>query len=488
MSSTGSTSGVRAPGNANRKPVARPPLTDVDPRTPARPGDMALGRDFFFGTQTSAVQVEGGGIDNDITRWAATHKGWAAPNPGLDHWNRLEEDYAHLQQNGHNAHGFTVDWARIEPRPGVFDKAAIAHYKQEIAICRAHGMEPMVTLYQYALPPWLAAKGGFLAKETPQRFAEFARVCAESFGDQVTWWSTMNEPNTVAAAGYLAGLWPPGMKNPLAMMRALNTQLKMHAAAAAELHKVAKAHGREAKVGIVFIDDKMRPYQKWNPLDRIITKLYDYVGNRWFLNSLAKGKSIWPVGDGKRIPGLKGSLDYLGLNFYGRGWGHFTLGKDGPIKEMPNPEHKGKQEPPMDADGLYERIVADYNQLKVPVMITENGVDIPEPDSENLRGRAIVDALAAMKHAKDDGVPVIGYMHWTDWDSPEWHDGWTQHYGLFGFDPATGRRWDKPAAATFEAIARKHAIPQEWLTADDKQSPALRDGHAAAALKELKQG
>jgi beta-glucosidase len=463
-----------------------PAMALVDPRGPVEAGDMPLGDGFFIGTTTSAVQVEGGNIDNDITRWAKTHKGWAAPNPGLDHWNRLEQDYAHLQGNGHNAHGFTVDWARIEPKPGVYDRAAIEHYKQELAICRKDGMEPMVTLMQYAMPPWLAAKGGVLAPEAPKKFAEFARVCAEEFGPQVTWWNTMNEPNTLSAAAYLGGIWSPGKQNPLTYLRSLNAQLRMHAAAAAELHKVAKEHNRVAKVGIVFIDDKMYSASKWNPLDRIVTKLYDWLANRAFLDALAGGKTVGIFGLGDKIPGLKGSLDYFGLNFYGRGFGKFdTKGSRGPITTKPNPDHKGP-EPVMDADGMYERLLASYNQFHVPVMITENGVDVPEPDKENKRGRAIVDTLAAMSHAKADGVPVLGYLHWTDWDSPEWADGWTQHYGLFGFDPQTGRRWDKPAAATFEAIARRNAIPQEWLSAEDLQSPALRDRHGAHELQVLR--
>ena len=454
-----------------------------DPHASAQSGDMALGAGFYMGTSTSATQVEGGGIDNDIARWASTHAGWAQPNPGLDHWNRLEEDYAHLEQNGHNAHGFTVDWARIEPQPGQYARAALDHYKQEIAICRKHGMEPMVTLLQYGLPPWLAAKGGVLAPDATQRFAAFAHVCAEEFGDQVTWWATMNEPNTLAAAAYLAGLWPPGKKNPLSMMHALDAQVRMHAAAATELHKVARARGRDAKVGIVFIDDKEYPAQTWNPIDQAAAKLYDYVGNRWFLDALADGKAHRPVGKGEEVPGLKGSIDYLGLNFYGREFGHFNpFASNGPLVGKPDPDHPGKQ-PVMDAAGLYERILADYTQLRVPILITENGVNIPEPDADNQRGRAIIDALAAIKHARDDGVPVLGYLHWTDWDSPEWHDGWTQHYGLFGFDPQTGRRWDKPAAATFEVLARRLAIPQAWLTADNRQSPALRDRHAKAALQ-----
>jgi beta-glucosidase len=467
-----------------------PPLHPVDPQGPAASGDMSLGAGFFIGTTTSATQVEGGGIDNDIARWAATHKGWGAPNPGLDHWNRIDEDYAHLGQNGHNAHGFTVDWARIEPQDGVFDQAALAHYRAEVAAIRRHGMEPMVTLFQYALPPWLAERGGVLAKDTPALFARFARVVAEQLGDEVTWWATMNEPNTLAAAGFLAGIWPPGKKSPFAMARALDAQLRMHAAGATAIKEVSRRHGRRSMVSLAYIDDRKYPAQWWNPLDQIGARLYDYVGNRWFLDSIAAGRSLWPVGNGDEIPGLRGSLDYIGLNFYGRGWSHVSLnggGREGsPLVDGPDPDRRGTP-PLMDADGLYELTLSVWNQLHVPVLITENGVDVPEPDAENARGRAIVDSLAALHHAQTAGVKVLGYLHWTDWDSPEWHDGWSQHYGLFGFDPTTGRRWDKPAAATFETLARRLAIPGQWLSADNLQSPAERDGHAAHELRVLRE-
>jgi beta-glucosidase len=250
------------------------------------------------------------------------------------------------------------------------------------------------------------------------------------------------------------------------------------------LHKVAKEHDRKAMVGIAYIDDRVYPDQEWNPLDQLSSGIFDYAANRWFREGMATGRSPEPFGDGEKIPGLKHSLDYIGLDFYGRDWGHMDA-KEGYIPKT-NPERQGT-EPPFDYDGMYEMMLSTYNQLHVPVMITESGVDLPEPDKDNIRGRVLVDSFAAIHHAQSDGVPVLGYLHWTDWDNPEWQSGWTQHFGLFGFDPKTGRRWDKPAANTFEAISRRHAIPQQWLSAEDKQSPVERDDHAAHELDVLRQ-
>lgn len=467
-----------------------PVIGPLDPRRPAGAGDLRLPAGFLMGTQTSAVQVEGGGIDNDITRWAATHPGWAAPNPGLDHWNRIDADYRHLSENGHTAHGFTVDWGRIEPAEGRFDEAAIAHYRDEILTCRRLGMEPIVTTLQYAIPNWLAARGGILDPETPRLFERFVRVCAERFGDQVTWWNTMNEPNTLAAAGFLAGIWPPGRSSIFDMGRAYDALLRMHAGAATAIRDVQGARGRRSMISFAHNVDPHYAWQWWNPADQAGARLYDYVANHWFVDAIEKGRSVWPVGAGDEIPGLRGSIDYIALNYYGRTWSHLTLGGSSklgsPLQGEPDPDVANPSAPYSDPDGLYSVALNLYNQFHLPIMIAENGVDIPEPDSQNLRGRAIVDHLSVFHHLMRAGVPILGYLHWTDWDSPEWHDGWSQHYGLFGFDHVTGRRWDKPAANTFEVIARRNAIPAEWLSPRNLQSPALRDGRCAQELRRLR--
>lgn len=442
-----------------------------------------------MGTQTSATQVEGGGLDNDITRWAEKHKGWAAPNPGLDHWNHVDADNAHLQRNGHNAHGFTVDWSRIEPREGEFDAAAMEHYRQEIVSLKRRGMEPIVTLLHYAIPPWLEAKGGILNPRTPALFERFTRECVEQLGADVTYWNTMNEPNTLAAAGFLVGLWPPGETSIVEACRAFDALLRMHAASARGIHEVADAHGRESMVSFAHNIDLHFAYQWWNPADQTVAHVYDYLANRWFLDAIAEGKSIWPVGNGEVIPGLAGSLDYLALNYYGRTWTHVAPGGSdkygSPLHDMPNPDRAAPAGFPYDADGIYQVTLALWNQFHLPVMIAESGIDTPDTADRDTRGRAIVDTLAALHHCQRAGVPVLGYLHWTDWDSPEWHDGWSQHYGLFGFDHTTGRTWDRDSADVFESIARRRAIPQEWLSDDNLQAPAERDGHCAKELREL---
>ena len=68
-------------------------------------------------------------------------------------------------------------------------------------------------------------------------------------------------------------------------------------------------------------------------------------------------------------------------------------------------------------------------------------------------------ALAELKHAIDDGVPVIGYCHWSLIDNFEWIFGYKVKFGLHSFDPVTFRRTAKPSAAVLGRIARHNALP-----------------------------
>lgn len=45
-------------------------------------------------------------------------------------------------------------------------------------------------------------------------FVAYANVCFKEFGDRVSYWTTINEPNIFAIGGYDNGLMPPGRCSP----------------------------------------------------------------------------------------------------------------------------------------------------------------------------------------------------------------------------------------------------------------------------------
>jgi len=416
---------------------------------------------FLLGCATAAHQVEGG-IDNDWSRWVAAHP--EAVNGGgdaviaIDHYRRYREDLEQLGAMHHNAHRFSVEWARVEPQPGHFDLDALAHYADVVRTCRRNGMEPVVTLQHFTLPVWIAEAGGFAARETSIRFARYAAACVEAFGDMVTWWVTVNEPTVVAVLGQLEGLWPPGDRSLRATMAALRGLLRMHAAASQAITSVSAYHERRAQISIAHHERRLVPRDPASPMDRASSRLPDFLFNRWFLRSCVAGRVLSPVGHGEVVPGLAASLTYLGLNHYTSEAVSFDLRAPG----MLFARHEAVPGLPtsstgwaIDARALRRALVDLWREFGLPILITENGV---ADDDDALRPGYLRDHLNAVADAVDSGIDVRGYLHWTAWDNFEWTEGYTQRFGLISVDRETLKRVPKPSAAIFADICMTRMV------------------------------
>ena len=149
---------------------------------------MSLPKGFLIGAATAAHQVEGNNIHSDY--WAQEHMEYTSFNEpsgaACDHYNRYEEDIRLMAEAGLNAYRFSIEWARIEPQPGVFDENEIAHYRKVLECCHANGVEPIVTMHHFTSPRWLIEQGGWEAEATVERFARYCRYVVEQLGDLFT--------------------------------------------------------------------------------------------------------------------------------------------------------------------------------------------------------------------------------------------------------------------------------------------------------------
>src|SRR5947207_2609884 len=75
-----------------------------------------------------------------------------------DHWNRWAEDFRLLAGLGAKAYRLSIEWSRIEPRPGEYDDTALARYVEMISALRDLGIEPFVTLLHFTHPVWFHEK------------------------------------------------------------------------------------------------------------------------------------------------------------------------------------------------------------------------------------------------------------------------------------------------------------------------------------------
>jgi beta-glucosidase len=174
----------------------------------------------------------------------------------------------------------------------------------------------------------------------------------------------------------------------------------------------------------------------------------------------------------KEIPGLKGTTDYWGVNYYGiipmdSG---FPLPYVGGIPEMDATQLPYKM-PVNDLrwgiypEGFRERL--NYYWKKWgnvdgklrPLIVTENGV----ADAQDLiRPKFLVDHLRQLLLAVEvDGVDIRGYYHWTLVDNFEWAEGYAAWFGLYQLDPHTQVRTETEGARAYRAIAEAKGITKE---------------------------
>ncbi|HVM69177.1 MAG TPA: family 1 glycosylhydrolase, partial [Gaiellaceae bacterium] len=69
------------------------------------------------------------------------------------------------------------------------------------------------------------------------------------------------------------------------------------------------------------------------------------------------------------------------------------------------------------------------------------------------------DHVAALHDAIEQGVPVVGYMHWSLMDNFEWKLGYAQRFGLVHVDYDTQVRTIKDSGRYYAKIAATRAGP-----------------------------
>ncbi len=396
---------------------------------------------FLWGASTAGHQVEGNNVASDIWLLEQVKPTLFREPSGdaCDSFERWPEDVEIVRSLNLNAYRFSVEWSRIEPAEGQFSLAALAHYRRMVDGCVRAGLSPVVTLSHFTSPRWFAARGGWLHAGAPKAFARHCERVIRALGDGVSHAITFNEPNL-----QLLGEWgkapDQGVSGTMDAMLAAAAQ-----ASGSDRFSLLNAGDASAMVA---------PVLEAHRLARVAIKAVRPDLPVGMTLAIPDDQAIGPD---SRLEEKRAAVyapffavaredDFLGVQTYGRS----LIGPEGPL---PSPEG---QEQTQTGDEFYPEAIGAsirYAHARTgrPILVTENGL-ATEDDAQ--RARFIPAATAAVLAARADGLPVIGYLHWSLLDNFEWFSGYGPKFGLVAVDRTTFARTIKPSARILGEIAR----------------------------------
>jgi beta-glucosidase len=403
---------------------------------------------FRWGVASSGHQTEGDNSGSDT--WFLEHvRPTVFREPSAKACNSYQlwrQDVDLVSGLGLDAYRFSVEWARVEPAEGEFSAEALAHYRAIVDYCLARGIAPVVTYNHMTSPHWFAMRGGWLDPGAPAVFARYCDVVTEHLGGGIAWAVTLNEPNlprllswlpipeavreleraTLLAASEQAGVPRYRVANvmvPEEMGAMADGMAAGHRAARAAI----KARRPELPVGfsIAIIDDQVVGDDP-SVRDRKRAEVY----GMWL--ALASGD------------------DFVGVQNYERA----RYDGAGPVPPAPGAtlNQMGSEIYPLSLAGAVRYA---HEAAGVPVFVTEHGLANRD---DTHRAAFLRPALDGLLGVIEDGVPVVGYLHWTLLDNFEWIFGYDVSLGLHEVDRETFVRRPKPSAAVYSAIARASAV------------------------------
>lgn len=469
---------------------------------------------FIFGTASSSYQYEGaakeGGRGASI--WDTyTHKypdkieDRSNGDVAVDQYYRYKEDVAIMRNMNLDAYRFSISWSRILPKgklKGGINQEGIKYYNNLINELLTNGLQPFVTLFHWDLPQPLEDEyGGFLSPLVINDFQDYAELCFKEFGDRVKYWITFNEPYSYSIGGYAIGIFPPGRcskwlnsnctdgdsgKEPYIVS---HHQLIAHAAAA-HVYKKKYQESQKGVIGITLVSNWFIPFSD-NKFDQnAAERAVDFMFG-WFMEPLTTGKYPKSMRSlvGKRLPNfsikqarlLKGSFDFLGLNYYTSNYatnapqlknGRRSYNTDSHANLTT--ERNGIPIGPRAASswlyvypkGIQELLLYVKKVYNNPLIyITENGIDEFNDPTLSLE-EALMDTyridyyhrhLFYIRSAIKNGVNIKGYFAWSLLDNFEWSSGYTVRFGINFVDYKNGlTRHQKLSAKWFKIFLKRY--------------------------------
>jgi beta-glucosidase len=376
--------------------------------------ETTLGSDFLWGVASSGFQAEGYSPDSNWRRYAESDQAEDRIGNSVDFFHRYKSDIALAKKMGVEVYRIGVEWARIEPQPGVHSAEGLAFYDDLIQTIVKAGMRPMITIDHWVYPGWEADRGGWKRAGMVQDWLRNARFVVDRYAKYDPMWITINEPT----AYFL----------------------------------------REQKIGALTPLDLLTFSSRLKAVHRPI---YDYIHQRqpdaMVSSNVAFIPGAEPVLDALVLNGIKDKLDFVGIDYY------YSAGPTQANTLYAAIDQFWKADP--SPDGIYYALqYYDERFPKLPLYIIENSLPVEnhEPRFDGyLREDHLRDIVYWLEQAKADGYNVIGYNYWSLTDNYEW-GSYTPRFGLYTVDVKTDPALTRVPTAAVEAyrdIIAQNGVP-----------------------------
>ena len=428
---------------------------------------MSFPENFLWGAASAATQIEGAWDEDGKVPSVWDVAGNRIKNGdttyiACDHYHRYKEDIALMKQIGLKSYRFSINWCRIVPEPGKVNPKGIAFYRSLVKELRAAGIEPLVTLYHWDLPLWAHRQGGWKNTKIIDWYLAYVKLVVDALSDDVQYWMTFNEPQIFIMSAYVMGSFAPFEHAIFSYKNCLRNMLLAHGRAVKLIRETAKT---KPIIGIAMAASAYIPDSEDE------TSLRD-AAQKTFESQVGEGSNslyMDPIGLGKASKMLRRKLsaedlriisepiDFVGVNVYQ---------PSNPMidKKGYNADAFPKTSLGWVIDGrcLYWTIRQYWERYHIPVMVTENGMaanDIVAPDGavHDAQRIAFLDEfLPSVKRAAEEGIPVLGYQHWSAMDNLEWCEGYGPRFGLIYVDYETQKRPIKDSGYHYAEIIRSN--------------------------------
>ncbi|XP_004507133.1 non-cyanogenic beta-glucosidase-like [Cicer arietinum] len=468
---------------------------------------------FVFGAGSSAYQFEGAWNESGkgLSIWDTfTHNHPEKIRDGsnadltVDQYHRYKEDVKIMKDINLDSYRFSISWPRLLPKgklSGGINWEGVQYYNNLINELLAHGIEPFVTLFHWDVPQVLEDEyGGFLSSRIQNDFRDYADLCFKEFGDRVKNWVTLNEPWLFSNGGYAIGTTAPGRCSTNAQCLGGDSGTEPYIVT----HNQILAHAKAVNV----YKTKYQAYQKGKIGITLVTNWFIALGDKsipdqeaakrsldfqfgWFMEPLTTGdysvsmrnivKNRLPKFSPRQSVLVKGSFDFLGLNYYSSSYIN-----NAPPKANAKPtyttdamsntsfEKHGIPLGPRAASvwiyvyprGLRDLLLYIKDKYNNPeVYITENGMnefnDATLPVKEAILDTYRIDYYYRhfyyIRSAIKSGSNVKGFFAWSFLDCNEWFAGFTVRFGLTFVDYKDGlKRYPKLSAKWYKNFLKKN--------------------------------